>query len=188
MSGGLTNLVLCDRRQVTRVADHHASGSPAPFRIDLGGAECGLGGGSLSFGGTQAAHVDALSRKWGAPVQTVGVSRGTARLLFASQVLIVAILALLIFALLFFSFRVYQAATLYSERVSPYVAEFSQHSMDIMRHADVSAASLEHVMHSTENLSTTSIPEIMESVNRTASMVARMQQVAANPVIKLSMA
>jgi len=117
----------------------------------------------------------------------VSVSRGVGRLMLASQVMIVLTLAILIFTLLLMSWRLNYNVNWYYAAAAPYMNEFSNHSMGIMRHADASTASLEEVMTQTQILAGTSIPELMESVNKTAAMVARLQEVAQNPVIKLSM-
>jgi len=107
--------------------------------------------------------------------------------MLASQVMIVLTLAILIFTLLLMSWRLNYNVNWYYAAAAPYMNEFSNHSMGIMRHADASTASLEEVMTQTQILAGTSIPELMESVNKTAAMVARLQEVAQNPVIKLSM-
>jgi hypothetical protein len=60
--------------------------------------------------------------------------------------------------------------------------------MSMVRHADNSSAALEQVMSGAETLTLTSIPALMDSVNRTTAMVARLEAVARNPTIKLSMA
>lgn len=107
--------------------------------------------------------------------------------MLASQIMIVLTLSILIFTLLFMSWRLNYNVNYYYAAAAPYMSELSNHSMGIMRHADASTASLEDVMTRTQILAGTSIPELMQSVNKTTAMVARLQEVAQNPVIKLSM-
>jgi len=161
---------------------------PIEFRINLDAASAEPG--RLSFpvaeprGGNSHAHKALAESAFSGGVR---VSRGVGRLMLASQIMIVTTLAILIFTLLFMSWRLNYNVNWYYEAATPYINEMANHSMGIMRHADASSESLEHVMTRTQALAGASIPEIMESVNRTAAMVARLQQVSQNPVIKLSM-
>lgn len=177
-----------------------APSSPIEFRLNLLGTgnpssnmEAGLrfsnaaatrGHGGFTGGGNLHTQKPLMEGGVGGGVS---VSRGVGRLMLASQVMIVLTLAILIFTLLFMSWRLNSNANWYYAAAAPYMNEFSNHSMGIMRHADASTASLEDVMTQTQILAGTSIPELMESVNKTAAMVARLQEVAQNPVIKLSM-
>jgi hypothetical protein len=113
-----------------------------------------------------------------APKWTTAVS-----LLICSQVMIVVVLGSMVFSLLFISYSASSTANYYY----PYVAELSNHTMMILRHGDASSASLETVMSQSEELAVTSIPELIDSVNRTSAMVANMQELSRSPVIKLSM-
>jgi hypothetical protein len=113
--------------------------------------------------------------------------KGPGRLFLASQILIVLTLAILIFTLLAMSLRLNYNVNYYYEASLPYMSQFSNHSLGILRHTDVSTQYLESVMAQTHALANTSIPELMDSVNRTAAMVARLQHVAQNPVVRLSM-
>ena len=103
------------------------------------------------------------------------------------EIMLVLTLALIMLTLLFGLTHLNSTVNYYYEAASPYLSELSNHSMGIMRHADESASSLEDVMTQAQVLAGTAIPELMESVNRTASMVSRMQQLAQNPTIRLSM-
>jgi|TARA_B110000046_G_scaffold185628_1_gene228167 hypothetical protein len=117
----------------------------------------------------------------------VKISKGVTRLLFASQVLIVMTLAIIVFTLLVMSYRINYSVNWYYEAAYPYLNELSSHSMSIMRHADTSTASLEGVMSEAYHLASTAAPELIESVNKTVEMVARLQEATRNPTIKLSM-
>ena len=89
----------------------------------------------------------------------------------------------MVFALLYITYSANSTANYYY----PYISELSNHTMMILRHGDASSASLETVMAQSETLAETSIPDMVDSVNRTSSMIAHMQQLAQHPVIKLSM-
>ena len=164
------------------------AGSPSASNMEAGlrfaHATASRGHGGLVEGGNSHTQKPLMESGIG---PGISVSRGVGRLMLASQILIVLTLAILIFTLLFMSWRLNCNVNWYYAAASPYLKEFSNHSMGIMRHADASTASLENVMTQTQVLAGTSIPELMESVNRTATMVARLQEVAQNPVIKLSM-
>lgn len=77
---------------------------------------------------------------------------------------------------------------LYYEAAAPVLTEVRMRGMSMIRHVDNSSAALEQVMSGAEHLTLTSIPALMDSVNRTTSMVARMENAVRNPTIKLSMA
>tara|TARA_B100001175_G_scaffold314984_1_gene325512 strand:+ start:1201 stop:1857 length:657 start_codon:yes stop_codon:yes gene_type:complete len=181
--------------------------APGTFRLDLGGSADGPlrlqpstrgTGGTGGTGGTTgplALHRPATSI--GAPVYNAGdhdnasvtfaLSRRIARLLFISQVLIVFILGFMVFSLLFFSWRLHYNANWAYSAVQPYVFEFSNHSMEIMRHAHNSTAALENVMVDGQTMSASAVPALAHSLNNTVAMVDRMQQIAAHPTLKLSL-
>lgn len=165
-----------------------AANNPAASNMEAGlrftNAAATRTSGGVIGGGTLHAHKQLLESGVG---PGLSVSKGVGRLMLASQIMIVLTLAILIFTLLFMSWRLNYNVSYYYAAASPYLSEFSNHSMGIMRHADASTASLEEVMTQTQVLAGTSIPELMDSVNKTATMVARLQEVAQNPVIKLSM-
>lgn len=104
------------------------------------------------------------------------------------QAMMVIVLTLLITGLLYWSYVVNHNVTWYYGAAQPYLAELKTRGMSMVRHADNSSAALEQVMDGAKALSSTAIPALMESVNRTSAMVARLEQVARNPTIKLSMA
>ena len=98
------------------------------------------------------------------------------------------VVALMVFGLLYWSYRFNNNVSFYSEAAAPYIEEVQARGMSMLRHADNSSAALENVMAGAEQLTLTSIPALMESVNRTTAMVARLEAIAHNPTIKLSMA
>jgi len=115
------------------------------------------------------------------------LQRQTVRLQFAKEVLLVLVLAFLVLSLTFTAFRVASGMDSYYVLLQPYIGEMSNHSLQIMRHADVSAQHLELLMQQTAATAAASLPEIESSVNRSAAMVSRLESFAAHPTVQLSM-
>jgi hypothetical protein len=156
--------------------------APVSFQLDLGGGGGGGGGGRAlpAAIGHNGPHADSDK-------VTFSIERRLARLLFLSQVLIVFVLGFMVFSLLFFSWRLHSNASWAYDAAQPYIYEFSNHSMEIMRHAHNSSAALENVMVDGQTLSNNAVPALTQSLNNTVAMVDRMQQIAANPVVKVSL-
>jgi len=109
------------------------------------------------------------------------------RLMFVSQVLIVLVLMLLFSVMIGTIFMIYSNFSSYYENATPYVSEFSNRSLHILRRAEASAISLESVMTKTNAFTEVSIPDLIESVNKTTAVIQRVREMAQNPVLKLSM-
>lgn len=107
----------------------------------------------------------------------------TSTLMLVSQLLIVLVLAVLVFTIAYVSWQARDTAYYYY----PLMVEGANNTMEILRHGHVASSSLETVMTQSEVMAVTSVPEMIQSVNRTSAMVERMQQMSQNPVIKLSM-
>ena len=197
----------------TRVSSHPVESqlahlrrvAPVTFRLDLGD---GGGGGGCANG--VSLHTAAAGRlrapaACGVPAppsqqqqqQNVVLDNTTtmmfsmdkriARLMFIAQVLIVFVLSFMVFSLLFLSWRLHYNANWAYGVAQPYMSEAMNHSMAIMRHAHNSSEALEVVMNDGRTISTTAVPAIAHSLNRSVAMVERMQQIAANPVVKVSL-
>lgn len=119
---------------------------------------------------------------------TLSMGRGVARMMYASQVLIVIVLCVLVFTLLFVSYRFNYNVNYYYEAAAPYLSEISNHSMSVMRHADASSHALESVMEQTRSAGASSLPALARSINETSEMVSRFGRVVESPTIKLSLA
>lgn len=118
---------------------------------------------------------------------SINVGSNIARMVFASQVLIVTTLAILIFTMLFMSYRFNYNVNWYYDAAQPYLTELRDRGMDMARNADASSLSLAHVMSDTERMARSSIPDLIRSVNSTTSMVSRLEEVVKHPTIKLSL-
>ena len=116
------------------------------------------------------------------------ISGRLARMMFCTQCLIVFVLFLMVAGLFYWSHCLTSSVNWYYDAAYPYMQEVRNRGMSIVRHADNSSSSLEMVMAGAEVLTTQSIPSLMASVNRTSAMVERLEHMARNPTIKLSMA
>lgn len=172
--------------------ERHNMISPATFRLNIAPTAMETG---LKF---QDAHMQRKDLSFGAvsrdsllkpdtEVTEVRLARGVSRMMFASMVMIVIVLCILIFTLLYLSYRFNNNVNYYYYAAEPYLEELKERGMSMVRHADRSSASLEHVMVGTESMASQSIPELMKTVNQTTSMIARLERVARNPVLKVSM-
>ena len=97
------------------------------------------------------------------------------RAMWATQVCLALVLCLMVFSLLYLSYRLSHDMNSYYEAAVPVLTEVRMRGMSIIQHVDNSSAALEQVMSGAERLTLTSIPALMDSVNRTTSMVARME-------------
>lgn len=170
-------------------------GSPQ-FHIDLSSH---LIGSTDSFRGLQfpnppsGFHTNAASRgdsikTFATPKQCEGREMRLIRAIWVTQACLALVLSFMVFGLLYWSYRFNYNVNYYYDTAAPYLTEMRMRGMSMVRHADNSSAALEQVMSGAEHLTQTSIPALMDSVNRTTAMVARLEAVARNPTIKLSMA
>ena len=110
------------------------------------------------------------------------------RAIWITQACLAFVISFMVFGLLYWSYRLNYNVNWYYDSAAPYLTEMRMRGMSMVRHADNSSAALEQVMSGAETLTLTSIPALMDSVNRTTAMVARLEAIARNPTIKLSMA
>lgn len=162
------------------------AGSPQ-FRLDLSPAlERPLDAG-LTF---SAARVDQepikAARNKGKSV-TLNVSYTLARLLFASQCMIVFILVVLIGGMSYTAFRMSSNASYYISAIQPYVDEARTRGMHILRNADESSQAVHNMATGAEILSSSSLPAMAATLNRTTEAVAHMADLMQHPTLKLSM-
>ena len=167
--------------------------SPSPFKLDLSPSylEAGLRFPNASLVATPIAtpppQLRQISKSEGKGTVSLNVGVNIARLVFTSQVLIVTVLSLLIFGMLFMAYRINCSMTWYYDSALPYMTEARDRGMNMIRNADASSVSMTHMMSDAEHMTATSIPDLIQSVNKTSSMVSRMEQVIQNPTIKLSL-
>jgi hypothetical protein len=161
-----------------------AQQAAAAFRVDLAALT-----GAVAVGSPQAALKPSGGGARAEEAElTLSMGRSVARMMYASQVLIVLVLCVLVFTLLFVSYRLNYNVNYYYEAAAPYLREISNHSMSVMRHADASSHALESVMEQTRSASASSLPALARSINETSEMVSRFGRVVESPTIKLSLA
>ena len=198
MSGDRFNIVLsnssAERRFPMQSRNGSQVGSPQ-FRVDL---TPHLGSGGDSFIGMQFPHPPSSKpgqRALGASESTSGyrandrqfvVSGRLALLVWLTQCAMLITIASMVFGLVYVSFSLNSGANWYSDFVQPYISEMRMRTMSVLRNADHSSASLEHIMSNAEQLTLSTVPALMDSVNRTTATVARLEHLARNPTIKLS--
>ena len=158
--------------------------SPGTFRLNIAPTEIESG---LRF---QDAYLQRKQLSIGSgeiKSKEARLDRGVPRMMFAALVLVVVVLFILIFTIGYLSYRLSSSVDVLYYTAGPYLDEMAERVMSVARHADQSSLSLEHVMTGTEYMAATSIPKLMKTVNRTTSMIARLESVARNPVLKVSM-
>ena len=115
------------------------------------------------------------------------MSHGVARLVFTSQILIVCILIIMVVCLSYTAYRVNSSASYYYAIATPYLEEAKMHGMSIVRNADDASRSLHSVMDDVGALSSSSVPAMAGTLNRTAEAMARLTSLMAHPTLKVSM-
>lgn len=182
-----------ERRQpMQSLASSHVA-SPQ-FSLDLGAQ---IGYGPDGFRGLHFPHPTSRARGPEVKVSatadtlkdhTVTISTRVMRTMWIMQGMMVLILTLLIVGLLYWSYRFNSSVNWHYDAAQPYLEEMRMRGMSMVRHVDNSSAALEQLMSGAEVLTSSSVPALIDSVNRTTAMVARLEQVVRNPTIKLSMA
>ena len=117
---------------------------------------------------------------------TLNVSYTLARLLFASQCLIVFTLVLLIGGMSYTMLKMSNSAYYYVNAVQPYVDEARERSMHILRSADESAISIHNIATEAESVGATSMPAIAEALNRTTDAVSHMAALMRHPTVRMT--
>lgn len=111
----------------------------------------------------------------------------TLKFIAVTQGMVILILTLLVFGLLYWSWRLNSNMRYYYFEAAPYIQQAMDHGVSIFRHTDSSSASLENVMAGAEEMATVSMPALMNAVNRSVNMVTRMEHLTYNPTIRMSL-
>ena len=111
----------------------------------------------------------------------------TLRFIAITQVFVIVILFLMVFGLLYSSWRLNSIGGDYFEAAQPYISQVVDHGMNMVRHVDTSSAALEHMMLGADAMTSVSIPALMDAVNNTVNMVASLEHVMRNPTVRLSL-
>lgn len=115
------------------------------------------------------------------------VTRYTAYTVLTWQLCNVLILVCLVVTLAVTSFRVTDTINAYYGAMQPYMGEMGNHSLSIIRHADLSSEYLEQMMLQGSSTAAASLPAMEASVNRTAEMVASLQRFSSHPTVQMSL-
>lgn len=70
---------------------------------------------------------------------------------------------------------------------TPYMGEAINHTMSILEHVDNSAVGASDMMQGAKTISDRAVPAIQLAINQTAAMIARLERLARNPVLQLSL-
>ena len=112
----------------------------------------------------------------------------TLRFIALTQFFIILILVLMVFGLLYWSWRLNHNVSYYYAYAEPYIKQAMDHGLSVFAHADNSSAVLEHIMDKTGAMISTSMPTMAEAVNRSLRIVSRLEHMTYNPTIKMSLA
>ena len=142
--------------------------------------------GMTSPAGTSCAHLH-WRACWHGSILCVFVVSGLAKLVLACQILIVLTLAIIVFGFLSAAHLVNSTVTNYYTVAEPYITEMRERGMTMVRRADRSSEELERMVMQSGTLVSSSVPALLTSLNVTTDMIARMERLARNPTIKVSM-
>ncbi len=117
---------------------------------------------------------------------TINVGMSIARLVFASQLLIVILLAIMVFGTIFVGVRASTNMNYYYQVAAPYLGELQERGMHMVRNADESSVAMAHLMREADGMASSAAPALARSVNETTAMVERLVHLARNPVLKVS--
>ena len=109
-------------------------------------------------------------------------------LMFISLIMTVLVLCILTFSLLFISYRISTSITFLYYTSEPYMRELTARGMSIVRNAEQSSSSMNRSMAAADAAVAQSLPALLAAVNQTTGMLARLERVSRNPVLKLSVA
>lgn len=109
------------------------------------------------------------------------------RVAVVAQSLILCILVTLAVLLLMLGMRASNNLESYYDAALPVITQMTNYTLGMMDHAHSSIASVDRMALHAEAATDTSIPALIESVNRTAAAVTAVTRMASHPVLKLSM-
>ena len=140
----------------------------------------------FSFAATREDSPDVAPKKRARSVG-ISVSTNVARLLCASQCLIVLTLIGMIGTFSYTSYRISENTRYYMRLAQPYAAEATEHGISILRNADSSSRTMQHMVESANEMSAQTLPAMAHSMNATSSAIANVASLLAHPTLKVSM-
>ena len=70
---------------------------------------------------------------------------------------------------------------------APYIGEAMNHTMSILHHVDESTLGASDIVNSAHAVTDQAVPAMQLALNQTAAMIARLEKLAANPVMQISL-
>ena len=113
----------------------------------------------------------------------VSYSTTTAVVMAAGVCLWVLLIAMI--ALLFWNFN--STMTAARAEFRPYAEEAIQHTMHILANTDAATTGAHGVMDGAQALSDQAVPAIQHALNQSAAMIDRLERLAQNPILQISL-
>lgn len=161
----------------------------APFTLRLDQQVASLEGG-LRFQDEvlrQAPVAGSHKRRSAAPeAVSINVGMSIARLVFTSQLLIVLLLGLMVFAVIFICVRASSSLNYYYWAAAPYMNELRDRGMNMVRNADEGSIAMAHLVREADGMASSTLPGIAKTMNASVAAVDRLVHLARNPVMKIS--
>jgi hypothetical protein len=86
-----------------------------------------------------------------------------------------------------FYFNVSQTTTAFKQELRPHIEEALQHMSNVLNHMDRAATSADHMLSDADALEHSIVPAVAHAVNDSASVLHKLESIAQNPVLKLSL-
>ena len=86
-----------------------------------------------------------------------------------------------------FYFNVSQTTTAFKQELRPHIEQALQHMSNVLDHMDKAATSADHMLSDADALEHSIVPAVAHAVNDSASVLHKLESIAQNPVLKLSL-
>ena len=110
-----------------------------------------------------------------------------ARLVYVSQLLIVLLLAIMVFALVFLGARATSNFNHYYWAAEPYMQELRDRGMNMVRNADASGLAMVHLMRAADDTASSAMPGLAKALNESVAAADRLVHLVRNPVVKIAL-
>lgn len=117
---------------------------------------------------------------------SVTMGMNVARIVFASHILVVLLLAIMVFSLVFVGVRASNSMNYYYRLTQPYLEELRDRGMHMVRNADESSIKMAHLAREADGMVSIGVPALSKTLNESMAAVDRLVQLARHPVLKLS--
>jgi hypothetical protein len=103
--------------------------------------------------------------------------------IFALSAVIVVAFSLMALAY----FNTMSTLTAARDATRPFMMQMVNHSLSILKNLDDSTTDADHLVHDARDLSSAAVPALQHALNQSASIVDRLERLARNPVLQLSL-